>query len=397
MILFGHPMGNVNSHHAALAYWEAGKLGAFCVPWFPEKWELGVLKALPGLEKEVEQLGRRRFEPLAEVPKVQGRLSEWSRLVRRKFGAGEEVSYEANDWLMQAMSRETLRPGIHAVHSYEDCSLKSFQAAERSGKARIYEMPATCYEWRREKEEELAKKYREWLPSMGISSHQWARPEQKREEMELANLVLAPSTFSQKTIKDYFNKKVIITPYGIDMPKKPQMIPKKDDIFRIVFAGTVSVQKGVPLLLEAWEQLGWSKSELIVVGSWQLAQGAKKRLPQGVRYMGRVTQQELMRIFLTSDWLVFPSNSEGYGLVILEALAHGLPVLASTATGAADLPKSEAVRLFEPEDPEQLAEALIAAKADQGKNFSGEARRIAAGCSWETYRRKVREAVDSLR
>ena len=103
-----------------------------------------------------------------------------------------------------------------------------------------------------------------------------------------------------------------------------------------------------------------------------------------------------MDLFRGSDWLILPSNFEGYGLVILEALAQGLPILASTATGAADLPKSGAVRLFESENPEQLAQALIEAKADRGKDLSKEARRVAEGCSWKAYREKVREAVGPL-
>jgi glycosyltransferase involved in cell wall biosynthesis len=389
-------MGNVNSHHAALAYWESGKLESFCVPWFPEKWELGILKAMPGLEKEFEQLARRRFEPLVTAPRVQGRLGEWTRLLRRKMGGGEELSYEANDWLMKIMAKECDRQSVTAVHSYEDCSLEQFQSAQRKSKVCIYDMPTTCYEWRRKNENELAKKYKQWLPPMGISSHHWARPYQKRKEMELADLVLVPSTFSQKTIQRYFDKKVLVASYGVDVPKELQVMQKKDDIFRIVFAGTICVQKGIPLLLETWKRLGWSKSELILVGTWQLAEDARKKLPRGVRYIGQVSQIELMKNFLKSDWLVFPSNSEGYGLVILEALAHGLPVLASTATGAADLPASEAIRLFEPENSEQLAEALIAAKAAKGKDLTVEARRIAAECSWEKYRQKVRDAVQLL-
>lgn len=393
MILFGHPMGNLNSHHAALAYWEVEKLEAFCVPWFPEKWELGLLKAVPGLKKEVEQLSRRRFEPLATAPKVQGRLGEWTRLIRRKLGGGEELSYEANDWLMRIMARESSRPEVRVVHSFEDCSLKQFQAAERKSKACVYDMPASCYDWRRKNENELAEKYKQWLPPTGVSSHQWARPDQKRKEMELADLILTPSTFSKKTITNYFDKKVIITPYGVDVPKELQIMQKKDDIFRVVFAGTICVQKGIPLLLKTWKQLGWSKSELTLVGTWQLNRDVIRKLPQGVKYIGRVSQQELMRIFLKSDWLVFPSNSEGYGLVILEALAHGLPVLASTATGAVDLPASEAIRLFEPENPEQLAQTLIAAKAAFGKSLSKEARRIAQGCTWERYRKRSEQRL----
>jgi len=164
----------------------------------------------------------------------------------------------------------------------------------------------------------------------------------------------------------------------------------------VVYAGTASVRKGVPLLLEVWKKLGWKDAELVLAGSWQMARPKEKFLPLGARHAGPLAHGELMKLFKEADWLILPSNFEGYGLVILEALAHGLPVLASTATGATDLPKSEAVRLFEPENPEQLAEALITAKANQAKDLSGEARRIAAGCSWEKYRTAVNEAVQPI-
>jgi len=125
------------------------------VPWFPEKWELSLLKAVPGLGKEAERLCRRRFEPLVAAPKVQGRLGEWGRLIRRKMGGGEELSYEANDWLMKTMARESLRPGVKIVHSYEDCSQWQFQAAKRVGKACIYDMPIGYYGWWQKREAEL--------------------------------------------------------------------------------------------------------------------------------------------------------------------------------------------------------------------------------------------------
>ena len=170
---------------------------------------------------------------------------------------------------------------------------------------------------------------------------------------------------------------------------------KKEKVgpFRVVYAGTASVRKGIPLLLEVWKKLSLRDAELVLAGSWQLARPMEKHLPAGVKYVGPLAHGELMKVFQEADLLILPSNFEGYGLVILEALAQGLPVLASTATGAADLPASEAVRLFKPESPEQLAEALIGAKAKQGKDLSGEARRIAEGCSWAKYRTAVTEAV----
>ncbi len=144
-ILFGHPTGNPNSHHAALAHFEAGRLDAFCVPWMPTPRELRMIKALPGLNGWGTRLERRSFAPLLNAPRVEGRLGEWRRMIMRAFFGGtvssERLSYQANDWLMDTMTRECSRPAVTAVHSYEDCSLKQFHAAKKLGKACIYDMP----------------------------------------------------------------------------------------------------------------------------------------------------------------------------------------------------------------------------------------------------------------
>lgn len=363
------------------------------MPWFPEKWELNVLGAVPGLRNEAERLYRRRFDPLAGAPKVQGKIGEWRRMVRRKLGGEEALSYEANDWLMRTMAKECARRTVTAVHSYEDCSLWQFQEAKRRGKACIYDMPIGYYGWWQKKEAELAKKYRDWLPPEGTSSSRWVRPEQKKKEMELADVVITASSFAKNTIQEFFDKKVSLAPYGIDLPKQADRMPKKDGVFRVVYAGTASVRKGTPLLLETWKRLGWKNAELVLAGSWQLARPMEKHLPLGVRHVGQLASTKLMDLFRESDWLILPSNFEGYGLVILEALAQGVPVLASTATGAADLPKSEAVRLFEPENPDQLAEALIEAKNGKGLNYAQAAARAVEISSWSNYRAKVRFAT----
>ncbi|HEX5400228.1 MAG TPA: hypothetical protein VFY06_14375, partial [Verrucomicrobiae bacterium] len=79
-ILFGHPTGNPNSHHAALAHFEAGRLEAFCVPWMPSALALRCLAAMPGQAGLARRLSRRRFAPLEKAPKIQGRLGEFRRL-----------------------------------------------------------------------------------------------------------------------------------------------------------------------------------------------------------------------------------------------------------------------------------------------------------------------------
>ena len=352
---------------------------------------------MPGLRTEGQRLSRRRFEPLAKAPKIQGRIGEWGRMLRRKLGGGEELSYQANDWLMKTMAKECARSSVTAVHSYEDCSLWQFEKAKKLGKACLYDMPIGYYGWWQRKEAELARKYRDWLPPEGIGSTKWARPEQKKREMELADIVLAPSRFVAGTIREHFDKKIIVAPYGTRAATCPTIRkPRGDRPFRFLFVGTASVRKGVPLLLEVWRKLGLRDAELVMAGSWQLGRPAEKYLPPNAKYLGMLPRGALDMLYEDSDCLVHPSNFEGFSLSILEALGRGLPILASTSTGAADLPKSEAVRLFQPESPEEMTEALIAARAASGKELDGEATRIATGCSWKIYRQKVSEAVGPL-
>jgi len=311
------------------------------------------------------------------------------------MGGGEGLSYEANDWLMRTMARECDRKSVTAVHSYEDCSLWQFQAAKKRGKACIYDMPIGYYGWWQRKEEELAKKYRDWLPSGGLSSSRWVRPEQKKKEMELADVVVTACTFAANTIRESFDKKVVIAPYGVDLPL-PQKAPPREGPLRIIYAGAASVRKGVPLLLEVWRDLAWKDAELILVGSWQMASARAAQLPPGVRYLGMMSQQQANQEISKSDWLILPSNFEGYGLVILEALANGVPVIASTATGAGDLGPSPAIKLMEPDSRHSLVEALQQAKKSRERGLRGEARRVASVASWGRYRKKVVSVAEAF-
>src|SRR5690242_7184616 len=96
-IFFGHPTGNPNSHQAALAHFEAGRLDAFCVPWFPSSAALTCLRAIPPTRAMAARLERRRFEPLTDAPKVQGRFGEFKRLAIRAIGRSDErQSCQAN-------------------------------------------------------------------------------------------------------------------------------------------------------------------------------------------------------------------------------------------------------------------------------------------------------------
>ena len=426
MILFGHPTGNPNSHHAALAHYQRGELEAFCVPWFPSEGEMAALSLVPGAKAEVARLKRRRFEPLAKAPKIQGRVGEWRRMAVRLAGRSDQrLSYEANDWLMQTMARGSRRDSVSAVHSFEDCSLWQFEEAKRRGKACIYDMPIGYFPWWQEKQNELVLRYADWIPASGVPSNRYVRPEQKVREMELADLVLVACGFVEKTIREFLpEKKIAIAPYGVDVEfwslgcEDDRTTGRRDngtigglrseDVLlatsdsqlatsplRFIYAGQSSIRKGIPVLIEAWEKAQLRDAELLLVGSWQLAADRLKKLPSGVRFVGPVGPEKLREFYRESDVFVFPSFFEGFGLVILEAMACGLPVIASDRSAGPDVLDDSCGRVVTAGDVDQLIETLrwFGANRDRLPEMKRAARAKAESFTWKGYRESVSNAV----
>jgi glycosyltransferase involved in cell wall biosynthesis len=104
---------------------------------------------------------------------------------------------------------------------------------------------------------------------------------------------------------------------------------------RFLYVGQLIERKGVDELLAAFSQV--PDAELYVAGDGPLQPLVTEAVANGrVTYVGHVDRPALQRLYSDSDALVLPSRYEVWGLVINEALEHGLPVIATQAVGAAD-------------------------------------------------------------
>jgi glycosyltransferase involved in cell wall biosynthesis len=297
---------------------------------------------------------------------------------------------------MHTMARVSRRSSVTAVHAYEDCSLLQFEAARRRGQACIYDMPIGYYPAWEVTQAELARRFADWLPAGGLASSRYARPEQKRREMELADLVLVPGSFVESTIREFLPEKMIArTPYGVDSEfwRAPDRVSRNGPL-RFVYAGQISLRKGIPVLLQAWEKAALRDAELELVGSWHLAD-ARRALPPRVTLRRPLPPAGLRGRYAASDVFVFPSYFEGFGLVLLEALSCGLPVVASNATAGPDVITKDCGQLVVTGDTESLIHALrwFAEHRDAVAEMSRAARLRAETWSWSRYRICVADAV----
>jgi glycosyltransferase involved in cell wall biosynthesis len=104
-----------------------------------------------------------------------------------------------------------------------------------------------------------------------------------------------------------------------------------------LFVGRLAPEKGIDVLLDAWERSRPPGLALEVVGDGPMLAMLRRRAIEGVSFRGLVPREEVRRLMLTSRALAFPSIwYEGQPMVILEALAAGLPVFASDLGGTAE-------------------------------------------------------------
>ena len=129
--------------------------------------------------------------------------------------------------------------------------------------------------------------------------------------------------------------RVVVKPNSVPDPGPRGTAPSASGI--VLYVGRLSEDKGVLRLLDAWEGAAVPGLELVVVGDGLLRHQVEERLASaGVRVAGPLATGEVRELMLSSRALVFPSLLyEGQPMAVLEALAAGLPVLASNCGGTA--------------------------------------------------------------
>lgn len=164
---------------------------------------------------------------------------------------------------------------------------------------------------------------------------------------------------------------------------------KADDTVTIVHVGRLAAEKNLELLLDGFgvarQRLG-DRVQLIVAGDGPVAGALRARAPEGTTFIGFIDRDtELPALYASCDAFLNTSLTETLGLVILEAMASGLPVAAVAAGGIADHLRHEDNGLAIPNTIEGVADAVVRLVEDAPlrERLGTNARRWAEHLSWE--------------
>ena len=222
-------------------------------------------------------------------------------------------------------------------------------------------------------------------------------------EAAMAHHVITASNFTKSTLIDagVAAERIAVVPYGIDSDRYTPGTRARGarEPLQLLFVGTLGQRKGIKYLVQALEMLPRDAVELTVCGRAVDDLEIFRRSPARIRLLPSVSAEGLLEAYRNADVFVFPSLAEGFAQVILEALASGLPVIATMRTAAPDLirhgregfiiePGSAAELAAHIEEFLRLPEMLAPMRAA--------ARRRAEHFSWSLFRQEIAKFVGGV-
>ena len=208
-------------------------------------------------------------------------------------------------------------------------SLETFQICKERGiKIILDQVDAGLYEW--DVMAHANSKYLDW--EFVNTGARWSQNFEKRvkAELDLADEIIVNSQYSKDAMAYWgISKKITILPIASSV-KRVERVNIRKGVLRVLFIGLLSLRKGIRIALEAIDRLvkrGF-EIELVLVGE-SIIKPEKMNTFKGWKYMGPLPNADIPKVIDSCDVLLFPTYSDGFGMVQVEAISRGMPVIST--------------------------------------------------------------------
>lgn len=218
-------------------------------------------------------------------------------------------------------------------------------------------------------------------------------------EYKLADYIFVPSQFVWNTMlqEGVPERKLRRVHLGFD-PGRFYPGEKQDDVFRIMYAGGLSKQKGISYLLAAYKELDLPNSELLLVGDeYPDAKEIISTYRGLFRHIRFVPQEKLVHYYQQASVFVLPSLQDGFGMVVYEAAGCGIPLIITENVGA-DIRDGEDGFVVPIRDAKSIAAKLLYFYQNpQSARVMGlAARQYVHQFTWDNYHNELKNHYDEI-
>jgi phosphatidylinositol alpha 1,6-mannosyltransferase len=217
----------------------------------------------------------------------------------------------------------------------------------------------------------------------------------------LAKVLFAPNIELCELLESATGRPCHLMPRGVDTelfhPDRRKR-ESADDVFVLGFVGRLSVEKNVTLLATIHDQLlamGHTKFRFLVIGQGDEDQWLRDRMPQA-EFAGVLRGDALSQAYANMDLFVFPSHTDTFGNVVLEALASGVPAIVTPDGGPRYIVHEGETGRIVPDDGFTGAIAAIIANPVKHATMRQAARAYALTASWDSVFENIYTAYESI-
>ena len=325
----------------------------------------------------------------------------WRRLVsgpkdetNRWVSLGEQFATEVS---RNINSRKT------NVFAFTSAARELFQSNKALGGRNILDQATAPRKQEVELIQREARTFSSWTKRPEEKSYLAAYHARQIEELELADLVLCASTFAKKLVEaEGVNpQKIQVVPLGIEPSgyySRPAERHDKENL-RVLFVGDDGLRKGIGYLDQAVRKLSSGHVKVRVIGNLGLNSRGERSLTERMELFGGLPRSAVRSHFEWAHVLVLPSVSDTFGLVILEALSVGVPVVATNHTCAPDVVREGVDGFVIPiRDSDALADKLERLASDPTRlgEMSNSALERAREFTLDKYGERLVTAINSV-
>jgi len=398
--------GKQHSYHVAQGLLNLGFLDRFYTSSYVTQ---------PFLQELITKRGNtffsRRFQQGLAAPFVKSRWDFEVKevLYRKLYGKTEKtqnaVYYRDVNFDKYVAGLLPKRPS-NTYWGFQGSAYESLLAAKKCGKKAIVELATAHVKASLEILGEEAKLHPDFADSLDNLVFPAFYQKRLEEEPHIADITIAASAFTKQTLlADAIPESKILTlPLGFDMDYVPYTERKTENIsqrpLKLLYAGTLTQRKGIKYLLNVMAKLKGTDIELTCIGGIQGSGEGLAKYKNLYHYRPAVSQLEMFGIYQEYDALVLPTVFEGFGLVIVEAMAAGLPVITTPhSIGPELIINGENGYIVPIRDEMALENAIIALRNknnDQYLQMRLQARKTVEQYTWAKYRNKLGETCQKL-
>lgn len=251
----------------------------------------------------------------------------------------------------------------HTVYAYTSAAKELFEHAREIGVLTCLDHATAPRRVEMALVHEEVERFPGWGPASGQDRLIDVYHQRQREELFLADVVICGSSFVRNMVvaEGVDPAKIRLAPLGISshFPRFERADRKAGSELHVLFVGGDGLRKGIGYLARAVKLMASNRIQVRVAGDLEISEGGLAELRRYLDLLGPVPRTEIESLFRWADVLVLPSISDTFGLVVLEAMAAGLPVITTPHTCGPDVIREGLDGFIVPiRDPEAIADRL---------------------------------------